>query len=530
MLSGTIFVFDPAYPSAEVALPLEPMIHVIVSTRLIEPPPGQRTLHLREVDGLTALASNLRVLRAARRRCRPTHCVVIGTGKTRREQTLLNIFYAVAQGVPVLLFDGNRLAPPTWRGQLYSLLRIGLRAILEPSLSMARHWLLRRRADQSDWATRLAGVYSRRKCFSLPLDKVTVSVSQRTLYGRWADGWYLPDLSHHALTYHVQTSRHLLSDVILHVESVGGGPVPSLFKDGRLLSYPYYLAKRNNREIYVVSSYKKLFELEKGINLLFFFSSYWHWLIEGLPRILDLLDDGVDFSSWPLIVPPLESFQRQCFQMFGIDPERHTVALDVGDWCRLAECLVPTASFPFGIDGLDDYSGQPSAALLSRIRDAVLARLPPPDPQAPPTPKRIYISRERAGRRKLVNEQEVVGVLKDLGFVKIILEDLPWPDQVRLFAHAEFIVGMHGAGLGNVVFSPSASLVEFFNPLEVRAYFAVMARELDMDYANVICRLQGEGSCFDNLSVDVAAVADLIRRMDAAEKTPTLSHSAQSSG
>ncbi len=515
MPSGAIFVFDPSYPSAEVALPLEPVRHVIVSTRLIEPPPGHRTLRLREVDGPGALAGNLRILRAARRDCRPTRCVVIGTKKTRREQTLLNILYAAALGVPVQLFDGEHMSPLVWRDQFYGLARFAAHVVMDPCRSAVRHWRLRWKAGKIGRAGRLAGVYGRRKRFSLPLDKATAATPRRSLYGRWGDGWYLSDLSHHPLTYRMQTSRHRLSDVILHVEAVAGGSVSSLFKDGRLLDYPYFISKRNKNNVHTISGCEKLFFLKNGVDLLFFFSGYWHWLIEAVPRILDLLDDGVDFSVWPLIVPRLEPFQRQFFQLFGIDAAHHVVELNPGDCCRLAECLVPTAYFPFGTDELDDYSGQPSGALLGRIRDAVLARLPPADPQALPAPRRLYISRERAGRRKLVNEGQITDALRKLGFVKVILEDLPWLEQVRLFAQAEFIVGMHGAGLGNMVFSSSASLVEFFNPLEVRAYFAVMARELDMDYAYVICRPGSEDTGFDDLRIDVGAVVDLIRRMDA---------------
>lgn len=64
-----------------------------------------------------------------------------------------------------------------------------------------------------------------------------------------------------------------------------------------------------------------------------------------------------------------------------------------------------------------------------------------------------------ARRRRLDNQQEINQVIRDVCHKKkwdlhiVQLEDMPISEQHRLFASADIIVGQHGAGLCNLVFS-----------------------------------------------------------------------------
>jgi capsular polysaccharide biosynthesis protein len=84
-----------------------------------------------------------------------------------------------------------------------------------------------------------------------------------------------------------------------------------------------------------------------------------------------------------------------------------------------------------------------------------------------------------------------------------------------LVSGAEFIVGLHGAGLSNILFAKTGSLLEFQNPLEARAYFAVMARELNMRYAYIVGKLDGPSSNFDNITIDPEALKNMLNRLNA---------------
>jgi capsular polysaccharide biosynthesis protein len=78
--------------------------------------------------------------------------------------------------------------------------------------------------------------------------------------------------------------------------------------------------------------------------------------------------------------------------------------------------------------------------------------------------ERIYISRARAIRRKVINEQEVIERLAKHGFRTVLLERMSIEEQVRLFASAKVVIGPHGSGFTNMVFSnPGATMIEFFS-------------------------------------------------------------------
>ena len=87
------------------------------------------------------------------------------------------------------------------------------------------------------------------------------------------------------------------------------------------------------------------------------------------------------------------------------------------------------------------------------------------------SPKRIYISREDATRRRVHNFDEVHELLQSFGFAEYKLSDHSVREQVALFANADVIVSPHGAGLTNIIFSTSASIIELFGETKKSTYY-----------------------------------------------------------
>jgi len=134
------------------------------------------------------------------------------------------------------------------------------------------------------------------------------------------------------------------------------------------------------------------------------------------------------------------------------------------------------------------------------------------------SPKRIYISRAKARWRRLTDQSEgdVRSVLEARGFETVFLEDMAWTEQVLLLSGAEFIAGLHGAGLANILFAKAGTLLELHNPLEARSYFALMARELNMRYAYIIGTLGGCSKKFNNIVVDCQDLERIVNQLDGA--------------
>lgn len=101
-----------------------------------------------------------------------------------------------------------------------------------------------------------------------------------------------------------------------------------------------------------------------------------------------------------------------------------------------------------------------------------------------PRNKRIYISRKKAVRRKVSNEQQVIEVLKKYNFKVYYLEDLPWREQLSIFKNSSAIVSIHGSGLSNMLFlNENSNIVEFRHPISTSQNpFYALSSNLKFNY------------------------------------------------
>ena len=81
------------------------------------------------------------------------------------------------------------------------------------------------------------------------------------------------------------------------------------------------------------------------------------------------------------------------------------------------------------------------------------ARTPPP---AHVQSKRLYVTRQGTSRRRIANHDELLATLTRHGFCQVAPEHLSVREQIALFGQAEAVIGVHGAGLTNAVFSAPA--------------------------------------------------------------------------
>lgn len=168
-------------------------------------------------------------------------------------------------------------------------------------------------------------------------------------------------------------------------------------------------------------------------------AGYYHWITESLPRALVLKDRH---PSCSILLPQYKpTFHRESLQLMGLGqaetfPGKNIVA----DKICLTSC--PKAY------------GTTSPKLLKKMR-ALFAL----QQQAAPADKLVYISREKARGRRVVNEKEVRELLARAGAEIVVAEDLSFAQQVSLFARTRLLIGIHGAGLTNMVFMPEGGAV-----------------------------------------------------------------------
>lgn len=100
--------------------------------------------------------------------------------------------------------------------------------------------------------------------------------------------------------------------------------------------------------------------------------------------------------------------------------------------------------------------------------------------------KRIYISRQNAGKRKFDEEQPILTLLKKYGFETVHLELSSLKQQLELFAQAEVVIGIHGAGLTNLLWSSQCSVIEIFPSAKHNAWqYEYLAASCGHTYAKI---------------------------------------------
>jgi capsular polysaccharide biosynthesis protein len=115
----------------------------------------------------------------------------------------------------------------------------------------------------------------------------------------------------------------------------------------------------------------------------------------------------------------------------------------------------------------------------------------------PPRWRRLYISRKHARMRRCMNETELRNTLARNGFEAVMLETLPFQQQVELFAEAESVAGLHGAGFANLLYTREPNVLEIFPRERMKPTFYFMAKGVGGAYGCV----RGEGRVRRNHSV-----------------------------
>lgn len=212
-------------------------------------------------------------------------------------------------------------------------------------------------------------------------------------------------------------------------------------------------------------------------------NNYWHWLLDVLPRLEGLDHFELESGCEPqLIVPPnLTHWQLESLELTARRPIRRVIWQ--GGRARVRRLVIPSFRRQF----LQGHYNRPMSLSGCRwVRDRVLDNLEEATDKKSLYPDRIWVSRSDAACRRVVNEDEVLDALHTLGFESFNLSELSFAEQVRLFSQVRFVIGPHGAGLINLMFSENPTVIELFNNRLLPGN-ANLARILGFRYGCLIC-------------------------------------------
>ena len=174
-------------------------------------------------------------------------------------------------------------------------------------------------------------------------------------------------------------------------------------------------------------------------------SSHFQWVFESLARLW-AIEQQPELRDLPLIVQAsLGQRQQELLQLLDYGAERR---IEVPDDAMLECRELHAASMVMAGHFI-------SPVAIQHLRRELARRIAP----AIGSPRRIYLSRRGAATRRLANEAELLPLLELHGFVAVDAQGMSAAEQLVLFQSAEFILGVEGAVLVNLVIAPAHARV-----------------------------------------------------------------------
>jgi hypothetical protein len=212
---------------------------------------------------------------------------------------------------------------------------------------------------------------------------------------------------------------------------------------------------------------------------------YYHWMFDVLPRLYLLkmanLMDRIDF----FILPELKyNFQKQTLSVLGIEDNKIKTAYKKS-YFKADHLFVPS---------LPSLLGTVSGWACNFLRDSFLNSL---RHNNIPNKKMIYLTRENANTRKIINERELIDFLNSYNVAIIDPGNLTIYEQVECFSQARVIIAPHGSALTNIVFCEKETfIIDIMPPSYIIPCFWILSNKMSLNYYYII----GKGHRVDEYS------------------------------
>jgi len=130
--------------------------------------------------------------------------------------------------------------------------------------------------------------------------------------------------------------------------------------------------------------------------------------------------------------------------------------------------------------------------------------------------RRIFLTRNRARGRYLQNLEHLLPVLEARRLEIVDTEKMSIFEQMKLFGEAEVVVGIHGAGLTNLLFRAGrpTKLLEIFPPHDAEASFYLLAKDLGYEWHYVVGQNPSSKERHANFDLDPDLLEQSIRELD----------------
>jgi hypothetical protein len=172
-------------------------------------------------------------------------------------------------------------------------------------------------------------------------------------------------------------------------------------------------------------------------------NNYFHWITEVLPKIIYLKEN---FSEIDILLPRqyVSEYQISSLKLLGVSIRK------IKKLAFVNNLILPSRQAP--------YPAHYNPKYLSMLTNTILCNTTLNISLG----RRLFVTRKTASCRKIQNEEEVKIVVGKYGFAIVDFAEYQFEQQVSISRSADIIMGIHGAGLTNILFcKEGATVFEF---------------------------------------------------------------------
>jgi len=216
--------------------------------------------------------------------------------------------------------------------------------------------------------------------------------------------------------------------------------------------------------------------------------NYAHWLLDVLPRLIILERLFKKYTKINLLVPGYDKpYQKDSIKYLILDKKVNILSLNNNKFCKFNK-IVSCSNFTAG-----NYSHYYDKNLLTKIKNKILDQAKKRLFFKNKKFSKIYLSRADASKKKhryLKNNLEIENYLIKKGFKVLTLSNYSLLEQSLIFNHAKIVIGLHGAGFANLIFSKKGTkIIEIgsLNWKDTDAY-KKLSTNLNLNYKRILIK------------------------------------------
>ncbi len=305
-----------------------------------------------------------------------------------------------------------------------------------------------------------------------------------------------------------ETERNIGYSKFNNVKLVGRNffyPNVLLFDENNMVISPYdekvmslnkdSFYDNNKYELPSNITYDKKIITEPMFFFIYNYDNYYHFLYDTLPYLYTYIYLKTKISNLKLLVNYPNKFEKKFYKFITDFLEKIIDLKDmiIHDESNLYEQIFISSSLTHG-----GFSNNPPRKEVFEIFNLIKLN----SNCHKSFSKFVYISRrtwinkdksnigtDYTTRRKMMNEDELVSKLTNLGFSEVFAENLSTDEKINLFSNAKIIVGSIGGGMANLLFSNKSTkslilVTPYF--LEINNRFKYSMETSDFNYFNDI--------------------------------------------